>query len=564
MELITLKILSDFRNLKDVELKFNAKSKTYVLIGNNGSGKSSILEALSSIFYHLYDDGALAFEFNFTLTYKYEEHIVSIANKPNTPLKMTVDCIPVDRTGLESYLPQRVVCNYSGEEMRIRDMYYEPLRLRHEQRLRTAKGYSPLRMIFVDKDLWKIILYVMISQRGRYESFDRFLQDTLKMNGIDRIELHFDRKKLNAWLKYPNPVSEYMQHLSTRVRPDGTIALADMNPYEDEALTMYNNLSSGRSLFDLNIVFNGGVESQYLSEGEKKLMVVLFILEVISDERSLVLLDEPDSHIHVARKQEMADLFKESLNRENVITSHSPTLTASFDSANIIMLDRANDGHAQVVNASKQEIVSKLTSNRWSLQEQNIFLASNDDIILVEGKTDEVFLSKALEALKASGSFLDHSYVFLPCNGASGIALLKDRFEPKQGQQMFSFFDNDAAGWQAINKIFETTKDGELAPKNYHRARKKGHIWIAPFPCAKGKERNFNIEDYFPRRIFLHHVLGFRNLNSVMDKDSLKKKMAEDCSSGKMKPNDFKHFEKVFRLIEDIKVADKAGQTILS
>lgn len=44
IELTKLKILSDFKNLKDLDINFKQGLDTYVLIGNNGSGKSSILE----------------------------------------------------------------------------------------------------------------------------------------------------------------------------------------------------------------------------------------------------------------------------------------------------------------------------------------------------------------------------------------------------------------------------------------------------------------------------------------------------------------------------------------
>lgn len=565
MKLINLKILSEFRNLNGIELRFNPQTNTYVLIGNNGTGKSSILEAVSSIFYGLYQGGDPHFEFNFTLAYEFEGHKVSIANKPGKALKMTVDKVATDRTHMDPYLPQRVICNYSGEETRINELYYKPLWKQYEERLKEAAGFNPLKMVFVEKDLWKIILYIIIAQRSRHESFDTFLRETLGVTSIDRIEIELDEDELRGRWR-DNPVTFYMRRLADRIHEDGTLSLDELNLDDDEALTMFTNLSSARSLFkQLKITFNGTIDSQYLSEGEKKLMVVLFIQEVVSDERSLVLLDEPDSHLHVARKPEMVKLFKNVPNRENVLTSHSPTLTSEFDLKSIIMLDRKNDGHAQVVEADKQKIVSELTKNIWTLQKQNIFLASHDDIILVEGWTDEVFLSKALEALKADGLFVNHKYEYLPCNGASGIALLKDRFSPKTGQQMFCFFDNDGAGWQTINKIFGTTEATALTHENYGRARKQGHIWLAPYPCARGKANNFNIEDYFPRRVFLRHVLRFRNLNEVMDKDALKKKMAEDCKpGGKMKEADYKHFAVVFQLIEDVKAADVAGLTILN
>ncbi|MBO7616206.1 MAG: ATP-binding cassette domain-containing protein [Bacteroidales bacterium] len=300
MKLISLKILSEFRNLNGVELKFNSQTNTYVLIGNNGAGKSSLLEAVSSIFFNLYQGGEPHFEFNFTLAYEYEGHEVEVSNSEEENVSLKVDGVVVDRNGFDSYLPQRVVCNYSGEEMRINERYYSPLWNQYEARLKDVAGLNPLRMVFVDKDLWRIILYIIIAQRNRYESFMSFLKDTIGIYSIDRIYFEINRAALDLWRE--NTVSYYMRELAGRIGPDGTLTLDQMNPNDDEALTMFNNLSSARLLIKhLNITFNGNVDSQYLSEGEKKLMVVLFILEVISDERSLVLLDEPDSHLHVAR-----------------------------------------------------------------------------------------------------------------------------------------------------------------------------------------------------------------------------------------------------------------------
>lgn len=556
MKLISLKILSDFRNLKGVELKFNARSNTYVLIGNNGAGKSSILEALSSIFYTLFNGGSPVFEFCFTLAYDFDGHKVSIANKPGKALKMTIDKVEVDRTGIDPILPQRVICNYSGEEMRIKQRYYLPLWQQYERRLKTAAGMNPLRMVFVDKDLWKIILYVMIAQRARYESFDKFLTETLGIHTIDRIAMSINVEALEDWRE--NPVSFYMRRLAGRVQGDGTIAMADMNPDDDEALTMFNNLSSAQSLIKwLDIIFNGSVDSQYLSEGEKKMMVVLFILEVISDERSLVLLDEPDSHIHVARKPDIVRMFLDAVNRENVLTSHSPSLTASFKEKSIIMLDRTPDGHAQVVDADKQKIVAELTNGIWTLQEQNIFLASNKTVLVVEGKTDEPILEAALNSHKKAGRYLYMDFVYLPCNGASNIPTLVSKFKPKPGQMMIAFFDADGSGWDAIKEVMA---DGKNYPKDpFGKAKKKDNIWYTTYPVYKKGVENFNIEDYFPRSVFLKYIMSFKALTEVWTKDRLKRNMAKDCEKGLMTDKQLEKFSIVFDHIQEIMNAEAAG-----
>lgn len=48
------------------------------------------------------------------------------------------------------------------------------------------------------------------------------------------------------------------------------------------------------------------------------MMVILFILEAISDEQTLVLMDEPDSHIHISRKSEVKDMFDHMSHRSNL------------------------------------------------------------------------------------------------------------------------------------------------------------------------------------------------------------------------------------------------------
>lgn len=564
MKLKQLNILSPFRNLDGMELKFNPQTKTYVLIGKNGSGKSSLLEALSSIFKTLYSGGEYNFEFKFLLIYELDDgRKVKIVNSPKRHALFYINDRVVDLAVVKGALPQRVVCNYSGEEMRIDETYYKPLRIQYEERLKAASGGDPLRMVFVGKDLWETILCTMVAHRNRYVTFDAFLKSMPGSGMLERLEMDIDRRALEGW--GDNPVSYYVHKLAERIQADGQIDIRNLNPNGDEAITMFNNLCGARAILrPRRIVFTGGADSAYLSEGEKKWMVVLFILEVLSSEDSLVLLDEPDSHIHVVRKNELAYLFQKTTNRENVITSHSPTMTAAFDEHNIVMLERTIEGSSRVVDAEKQKVVAELTNGMWSLQQQNIFLASNKDIVLVEGETDELFLTRALEVFHKNGRFLSHSYDFLPCGGAKAVGLLRNRFHPKEGQRIYCFLDADDAGWACINNIFERTKSNSFNSNNFGKARKNGHIWIAPYPNVNNKAKNFNIEDYFYRRVFRKFILSYNALDDVLGKDELKKKIRESCEKGEMSDKDFKRFAAVFRLIEEINKVDAKGKSLVN
>ena len=187
-------------------------------------------------------------------------------------------------------------------------------------------------------------------------------------------------------------------------------------------------------------------------------------------------------------------------------------------------------------------------------------MASNKDIILVEGPTDATYLSKALEVFQKEGKFVELSFQYLPCGGVDGVIELVRHFKPKPGQHMYCFFDNDDKGWKGINKIFEKKGDDNFTPMNFGKAQKKGDFWIVPYPFENPKVGNSNVEDYFPRRVFLSHILKFKSLNTIIDKAGLKTALDADCKNNRLKSNAFKKFEKVFRLIQEIQAHDKNGK----
>ena len=176
----------------------------------------------------------------------------------------------------------------------------------------------------------------------------------------------------------------------------------------------------------------------------------------------------------------------------------------------------------------------------------------------MEGETDEIFLSKALDVLQSQGQFAGRHYQYLPCGGAEGVALLMNHFQPKPDQMMFCLFDSDSAGWKTINKIFGVAEN-TYNSRNFGKAKKIGNIWVAPYPKGKSRVAEFNIEDYFGHGRMLHYVLSFRSLNEVWSKDAIKRAMSRDCENGDIADKYFSKFAYVFDLIDTIRAADVAG-----
>lgn len=566
MKLLEFKVESAFRNLKGLKIKFDNHMSTYVVIGTNGAGKSNVLEALSCVFKTLYYDSNRNFEFDFYLKYEIlNQSILLLYNEGSHKFVFKIGDTKVDDAKVDEilpqYLPSRIICNYSGEDLRIYESYYkEPRELFTKELIKGTAAHS-LQMMFVNKDYWKIIFVVLACCKGQVEAFDQFLTDTLRVKSIDNITLRVDEKELDGWSN--SAPALYLRQLLARTK-GRNITIEDFCPNDEDALVIYNNLVGVYELIRDNFVitFNDGIDTAYFSEGEKKMMVVLFMLEALSDERSLLLLDEPDSHIHIAQKGKLVSFLTETDNRENVITTHSPSLTTQFKDEAIIMLSPDKDGNAEVVDKDKAAIVKELTNGVWNIQEQNIFLNSNKDILLVEGWTDEAYISKALEVFKRQGKFLDLDFSYLPCNGSSNVIMMSKKFHPKENQMMIALFDDDQAGWNSIRGVFGLDKDSDK--KDFGKAQKKNDIWYAIIPAKNRKLRgNFNIEDYFDHHVFLKFVMSFKSLNEIVEKNSLKPKLANMCKNNELPDKKYEKFAKLFDFIGEIKQADSRGKTRL-
>ena len=71
--------IENYKNIKRIEFDFSNKDGITVLIGNNGCGKSNILEALSSIFAGLYQNRLHKPDFDYIIRYSINNNAVEIS-----------------------------------------------------------------------------------------------------------------------------------------------------------------------------------------------------------------------------------------------------------------------------------------------------------------------------------------------------------------------------------------------------------------------------------------------------------------------------------------------------
>lgn len=578
--------IENYKNIKCIEFDFSNKDGVTVLIGNNGCGKSNILEALSSIFAGLYQSRLHKPNFDYIVKYIINNNSVEITLNSSV-YSFVVNGEKLKKTEFSNhkeFLPTNVVACYSGESQRLWENYYWPYYNKYTSAINKSIKIPSLPMIYINRYNIEIALLTLFSYDFCvFDDVREFCNKNLRIKNIQEITLKYNVSKIKKWSN--NSVSQMLSLLNEA----SEIAILSADKITLSLDEFKNKLSymSQRELFkvlyaatmpkrykvitsiELKLELNNGniISSSDLSEGEKKHLLMKVILETIADENSLLLFDEPDAHIHLCRKSELKDLFDKYNNRENVITTHSPTLAVKFDDKHIEGLCLDNNGYASKIDGDKAKLVSELTNGMWNIQEQNIFLSSNKPItLLVEGKTDKVHIEEAFKRLKAEYQDLDFDIFAMNSSEHIREILIGLSCSEVQWQKKFiGIFDNDTAGQNDINKGFEKeASNNAIKHVKYKDGIPSKSFYAFLLPKPEGFKESFTIENCYDAKKYeaaynqaLEEKKGhFDGLSIDTIADNIKNKsktiLAEQAKSFDVK--DFEGFKPIFNLIEETRM----------
>ncbi|MBF6653947.1 DUF4357 domain-containing protein, partial [Flavobacterium columnare] len=518
MKLKKLEIKGTYKNFVNLEVDFSNCNGVSAFIGNNGSGKSNILEVFSSIFKSLYLDEKD--EFAYSLEYETFNNVsVKITSNGKTRVYAINGNPAFD---IKEHLPKRVIAIYSGEEDRLWKKYYQSVYMNYIAGINQANVLEYPKMFFLNKFYWNLILLSLLISDA--DDVKDFIKNKLGIVTINEIKFKFFKDKYKDYNNSPalnfikriDSVDSYTLN-SFKARISGNYSAKH---YSNEYSLGYDSMDVFQALYiaftpadkkiidDVEIIFNNGVNLSSLSEGQKKMLLIKATLEFASSEDTLILLDEPDAHIHINNKEQITKVFEPYQGtRQILITTHSPTLTQSFKDENVFMLT-----NGELIKKDRQFIINELTKGFWNKQEQNAFLSEVKDTILVEGKTDIIHIETALEKLSAvDEKYKSLNFKYLPFNGASGLKLFVEEFPVNKNTKTFAFLDRDQSGFDAVKETlnFNGTKDE-------FNGEEKNNIYISYIPKKDGHTKSdFIIEDYYPLDKYKNFL--FENVTCVTE-----------------------------------------------
>lgn len=381
--------IDGFKNLKQAEVNFDESHLTTVIIGQNGTGKSNLIEAIVDVF-RFTDLNKVAPRFLYEVDYRLDGKHIRLSNLTGSAT-ITCNGEKVSRTVFNkdkaAYFPDLVFGYYSGGSRRLEQLFDSHQRnyynaIKRNENLEECRRALDERRLFYCRPIHGIFALLSFFAYPS-ESVGRLLKEKLGVT-----EFHSALTVLREpW--FSNGKKDFLEQaheLWGAKGPAGICARAmrdqafhplalEGHPIDDyrdkggseaqlgvflrnqEALkVLAKGYTNDHAFFaaleamdisdlvrDLHLWVkrtndeSGDVSFSDLSDGERQLLMALGLIRISRNKRALFLLDEPDTHLNPHWQHTYLDLIQEwtevTSNKSRchiIMTSHNPLTIAAL------------------------------------------------------------------------------------------------------------------------------------------------------------------------------------------------------------------------------------------
>ena len=506
--------IDNYKNLSGL-YDFENQDGYIALIGENGSGKSNLLEAISLIFGKLYKISNIQDIGKFRICYEIDGTEYSYGNIDENGNDIELDTNPT--------LPSSVISCYSGEDMRLWHTVYENYYMQYFKKAINNRTFSP-KIMYISKYCWKIAFIALLcSNKDKVKSF---LKNCCHYDDINDISIKFTidpAKRENfkdhlacLWYDYIVQSADENGEINANIFAiTDMIAFGAPDQYAPDYVFQFLYLLSipeknkakkqtiDKLINDITINIKG-VNFEGLSEGEKKMILIECITQILGDKNSLVLLDEPDAHSHIARKKELLEAI-ETFEGQTILTTHSPVFVNEIYKHHKDCLFHIENGDiksSQYINA-----LTQLSAGEIDYINGTIVLSSKR-LLITEGPYDKRYLEKAIDIFSKKEEKYKSLYqiAIIPSNSASNASTFYEQIIKPQidkYDQIVYLFDYDTEGLKGWNSI-----------TNIGNPKTKAIFYQSDYSEIKDtKEKNiklvntFMVEDLFSPDVYYEEIV---------------------------------------------------------
>jgi predicted ATPase len=372
-----------FKNLDGLKIDFDEKELSTVLIGENGTGKSNVIEAIVTIFRDL--DLGENTDFSYFIAYNCRKHRIEVDNRYESKLfSITVDGKQISKSEFSArraeLMPANVFGYYSGSSRRLEQLfdkhqvrYYKRV-IAHESTADEIQNLGLRRLFYCRPSYGQLALLSYFAFGSK--SAQSFLQKQMNISGFDSALLVLRKprwagsKPSKSQLSHGHPrfwysaglVKQLLEKLWDNAIAPITHQSREQDDYrakagpEEQVYIFIKDTKSLRSIaeafkdektffslletLDISDLIRevriwvkrtdveGEIPFHEISDGEKQLLSVLGLMRFTGRDESLFLLDEPDTHLNPAWKWDYLHLVREVARQTGeshvIMTSHDP------------------------------------------------------------------------------------------------------------------------------------------------------------------------------------------------------------------------------------------------
>lgn len=369
--------IDSFKNLREFEVNFDVASLATVVLGQNGAGKSNLLEALVVIFRDL--DLGEPPQFRYELSYECRgRSILVVAAEAGDAgsIRVEVDGQPLSYSSFwrdpeRRYLPSNVFGYYSGPSARFESHFAKHQEQFYRQLLDGNPGEALRPMFYARLIHSQFVLLSFFYEQAIERS--SFLHDYLHIEDLDSVLFVLAQPPWNSRQGDPRfwfakgAVQGLLDRLfSYSLAPLRLVQRIDLGlgkTSRRERLYLFlrdrESLERLRADYRTPNAFFKALESTYLSkllaevrirvkmrgsqgsltfrelsEGEQQLLTVIGLLRFTREEEALFLLDEPDTHLNPVWSLHYLELLSDVVGSQNtsqiIMTTHDPLTIAGL------------------------------------------------------------------------------------------------------------------------------------------------------------------------------------------------------------------------------------------
>ena len=306
--------IKNIKGIKDLELSFRKDDKILdliVLAGVNGSGKTTILEAIKDFFSNRYlNSNNQSIDLNIFFEISENKFLKKIENFTNNN----------SENKLSNFFHILLVSTYEY------DIKY---RTQIEQNLKIPPKiiYVPANNSFEEVETETTTLsieyeFINIINSSVMNDIPSYI--ATRRNYLATIEEDLTMKEVTN--KVVNEINGIFSILELDVKLKGFSK-------DEKTLPIFEN-SAGEE-FDIND----------LSSGEKQLFLRTLSIKMLEPDNSIILIDEPELSLHPKWQQRIIEVYKNiGKNNQIIVATHSPHILGSVSNENIFILYRNENG----------------------------------------------------------------------------------------------------------------------------------------------------------------------------------------------------------------------------